>query len=289
MEGGPEGGGRILVVAEGGHEPLVRALSAEGHEADARLPAEALGPPPDVVVVVRADPAAAVLAALERRARVTVAPVIVLSGAAPARVRASLLRAGAHTCLQDPVDPGELMAAVAGALAIKRARDAEPAEPEGLTDPATGLGNRRLGERELDLMVARSTRHGHALALVKAGLDGFDALAPGAVDAVLHDAGARLARTLRSGDVIVRWDDDEFLMMLPDTDREGTHRAAERLRRCISAAPFTVGAETVELTASVGWAGWLGEDPSEFKLRVDRWLRQAREAGGDSVRPTAAG
>ena len=34
---------RVLVVAEGGHEPLVRALSAEGHEADARLPAEALG------------------------------------------------------------------------------------------------------------------------------------------------------------------------------------------------------------------------------------------------------
>ena len=102
---------------------------------------------------------------------------------------------------------------------------------------------------------------------------------------MLHDAGARLARTLRSGDVIVRWEGDEFLMMLPDTDRDGTHRAAERLRRCISAAPFTVGADTVELTASVGWAGWLGEDPSEFKLRVDRWLGQAREAGGDAVRP----
>ena len=80
--------------------------------------------------------------------------------------------------------------------------------------------------------------------------------------------------------MIVRWEDDEFLMMLPDTDRDGTHRAAERLRRCISAAPFTVGAETVELTASVGWAGWLGEDPREFKLRVDRWL--AREAGGEA-------
>src|SRR4051812_4391877 len=76
-------------------------------------------------------------------------------------------------------------------------------------------------------------------------------------------------------------------MMLPDTDREGTHRAAERLRRCISAAPFTVGAETVELTASVGWAGWLGEDPREFKLRVDRWVRQARGAGGGSGRAGA--
>ena len=54
------------------------------------------------------------------------------------------------------------MAAVAAALAVKRARDGEP-EPEGLTDPVTGLGNRRLGERELDLFVARSTRHGHAL------------------------------------------------------------------------------------------------------------------------------
>ena len=139
--------------------------------------------------------------------------------------------------------PDELLAAVAGALAIQRSRDASAAEPEGLSDPLTGLGNRRLGERELDLFVARSTRHGHALAVVRAAIDGFDELAAAeAGDAVLHDAGARLARTLRSGDVIVRWDGAGFLMMLPDTDREGTHRAAERLRRSISAAPFTVGA-----------------------------------------------
>jgi len=280
--------GRVLVVAEGGHGPLARALSAEGHEVDTRLPAEALGPLPDVIVVVRSGPAAAVLASLERRAGLPAAPVVVLSGAAPPKERASLLRAGAHTCLRDPVDPGELLAAVAGALAVKRGRDAEP-EGEGLTDPITGLGNRRLGERELDLFVARSTRHGHALAVVEGGLDGLDEVARAhgseAADAVLRDAGARFARTLRSGDVIVRWEADEFLMMLPDTDREGTHRAAERLRRCISAAPFTVGAETVELTASIGWAGWLGEDPAEFKLRVDRWLGQAREAGGDAVRP----
>ncbi len=75
-------------------------------------------------------------------------------------------------------------------------------------------------------------------------------------------------------------------MMLPDTDRQGTHRAAERLRRSISAAPFRVGPNV--LTASVGWADWRGEDPSEFKLRVERSLRQAREAGGDVVRPAAA-
>jgi diguanylate cyclase (GGDEF)-like protein len=124
-----------------------------------------------------------------------------------------------------------------------------------------------------------------------AAVDGFDALAEAhgaqASDAVVHDVGARLARTLRSGDVIVRWDGPEFLMMLPDTDREGTHRAAERLRRAIAAAPLTVGPATVEVTVSVGWADWRGEDPSEFKLRVERALRQAREAGGDSVRPGA--
>jgi diguanylate cyclase (GGDEF)-like protein len=272
-------GGRVLVVAEDGHGPLARALAGDGHEVDERLPAEALGRPPDVVVVVRADAAAAVLAALERRGRLPVAPVIVLSGPAPAKVRASLLRSGAHTCLQDPVDDGELLAAVAAALAVKRSRDA--GDPEGSTDPVTGLGNRRLGERELELFVARSTRHGHALALVKAGLDGFDRIAPEAADGVLRDAGARFAGTLRSGDVIVRWERDEFLMMLPDTDREGTHRAAERLRRAIAAAAFSVG----DLTASVGWAGWVGEDPREFNLRVERWLREAREAGGDAVRP----
>jgi two-component system cell cycle response regulator len=230
-----------------------------------------------------------VLAALERRYRLPVAPVIVLSGAVPPRERAGLLRAGAHTCLPDPVHPDELLAAVAGALAIQRSRNASTTEPEGLSDALTGLGNRRLGERELDLFVARSTRHGHALAVVMAAVDGFSELGPEAGDTVLHDTGARLARTLRSGDVIVRWDGPEFMMMLPDTDREGTHRAAERLRRSIAAAPFTVGPETVEVTVSVGWADWRGEDPSEFKLRVERSLRQARAAGGDVVRPETPG
>jgi two-component system, cell cycle response regulator len=119
---------------------------------------------------------------------------------------------------------------------------------------------------------------------VMAAVDGHAELAGADADAVLREAGARLARTLRSGDVIVRWDGAEFLMMLPDTDREGTHRAAERLRQSIAAGPFSVGG----LTASVGWADWRGEDPSEFKLRVERSLRQAREAGGDVVRPAAA-
>ena len=43
MEAGTEPGGRVLVVAESGYEPLVRALAAEGHEVDTRLPASALG------------------------------------------------------------------------------------------------------------------------------------------------------------------------------------------------------------------------------------------------------
>ena len=288
MHGGHGCGGRVLVVAEGGHEPLVRALAADGHEVDARLPAEAFGPPPDVIVVVRADPAAAVLAALERRARLPVSPVIVLSGAAPAKVRASLLRSGAHTCLQDPVDPGELLAAVAGALAVKRSRDADPdprASPIPSPASATAASASASSTSSSPARPATATRSRWS----RRGLDPFASCRPEATHAVLHDAGARLARTLRSGDVIVRWDRDVFLMMLPDTDREGTHRAAERLRRCISAAPFTVGAETVEMTASVGWAGWLGEDPREFKLRVDRWLREAREAGGDAVQRRARG
>jgi two-component system cell cycle response regulator len=291
MQAGAEPGGRVTVVAESGHEPLVRALEAEGHTVETRLPASALGLPPDVVVAVRASSGAAVLAALERRHRLPVAPVIVLSGAVPAGERAGLLRAGAHTCLADPVHPAELLAAVAGALAIQRSRNVGADEPEGLSDSLTGLGNRRLGERELDLFVARSTRHGHALAVVMAAIDSIDAVGAdhgaSAAAAVLRDAGSRLARTLRSGDVIVRWEGPEFLMMLPDTDRDGTHRAAERLRRSIAAPPFTAGGATVALTASVGWADWRGEDPSEFKLRVERSLRQAREAGGDVVRPEA--
>ena len=105
MQAGSELGGRVLVVAESGHEPLVRALTAEGHEVETRLPASALGEPPEVVVAVRAPPAPRSSPRSSGANRLPIAPVIVLSGAVPPKERAGLLRAGAHTCLPDPVIP----------------------------------------------------------------------------------------------------------------------------------------------------------------------------------------
>ena len=178
MEAGAEPGGRVLVVAEGGHEPLVRALAAEGHEVDTRLPASALGPGARRRRGVRAASGAAVLAALERRdapagragdraQRRGAAAASAPACCAPARTPACPTR-----CIPASCSPRWRARSPSSAAATPSA-----AEPEGLSDPVTGLGNRRLGERELDLFVARSTRHGHALAAGQAALDGFDALA----------------------------------------------------------------------------------------------------------------
>jgi two-component system cell cycle response regulator len=297
-----EGAARRLVLyvdqVRREHDGLRRLLAGFGEctvaEAGDAALARLRDAPPDAVVVVRAEPAAAVLDALPRRRGLAAAAVVVLSGGAGPDARAELLRAGAHACVGDPVTPVELRAVVEGALAVKRCSDALDAasrehERQALTDPLTGLGNRRLGERELEQLVALATRHSHALAVIEVDVDGFkqvnDAHGHDAGDHVLREVAERLADTLRGGDMIARWGGEEFVAMLPDTGPEGARRGAERLRAAIADAPFQIGRSPIELTVSVGWADWRGEDASELMLRVDRALYQAKSAGRNTVRP----
>jgi diguanylate cyclase (GGDEF)-like protein len=77
-------------------------------------------------------------------------------------------------------------------------------------------------------------------------------------------------------------------VLLPDTEAAGVGLTAERLRGAVAAEPFPVGGAAIELTISVGWADWRGEDPHEFVLRADRALYEAKTAGRNAVRPEPA-
>ena len=113
-----------------------------------------------------------------------------------------------------------------------------------LTDDLTGLANRRAGAHELDRAVALAVRHGHVLALARVDVDHFkrinDTYGHQAGDLVLAEVARRLASAVRGGDGLARWGGDEFVAILPDTDRGGALRAAERLRAAVAAAPVEV-------------------------------------------------
>jgi hypothetical protein len=90
-----------------------------------------------------------------------------------------------------------------------------------------------LGRWLLRRMVAGAVRYGHTFAVLR--VRGAE---PG-----------ELALALRGADVFSQWDDGDHLALLPDTDRVGAHRAAERIRQATGA-----------LVGVAAWSGELAED-----------------------------
>jgi diguanylate cyclase with GGDEF domain len=105
-----------------------------------------------------------------------------------------------------------------------------------------------VGRLLLDRLVAEGVRYGRDFAVVRiiAPLGTVEALAP------------VLARSLRDADVLVRWEADELLALLPATDRPGSERAAERLREAAAAVPVRVGA-----------AHWVGDTAHDLIVRAE--------------------
>ncbi len=90
---------------------------------------------------------------------------------------------------------------------------------ESSTDSLTGLLNRRSGEALLGILFAQSVRHQQALVVVFLDLDDFkqvnDRFGHEAGDQALGKVGEMLANTLRSGDALIRWGGEEFLVVMP--------------------------------------------------------------------------
>jgi len=133
---------------------------------------------------------------------------------------------------------------------------------ERLHDPLTGLFNRRYIMIRVEEEIQRSSRRGHALSCMLVDLDGFDkineewGLQTG--DGILRDAAHLLTRTLRASYIACRYRDDQFLVLLTDTDASGAQIAANRARDALASHSFfnQMSAEPIKITASVGVAYW---------------------------------
>ncbi len=223
-------------------------------------------------------------------------PVIMLTHSSDPELLVEALRRGAHDYLRTPFDPEELDARVMAALRVKRLHDAlldanHRLALQALTDELTGLANRRHGGHQLEREIALCVRHGRLLALARCDFYHFkminDSLGHQAGDEVLAEVAQRLAAAGRGGDELARWGGDEFVSILPDTDKGGALRAAERLRAAVAATPMAVGGETREVTVSVGWAHWSGDTPDDLLARADRSLYKAKDAGRNTIWPPA--
>ncbi len=166
------------------------------------------------------------------------------------------------------------------------------------TDPLTGMGNRRYLRHFLDKelsRLARSRRQGDtgprnlSLVFLLIDLDHFkqvnDQHGHEAGDRVLAQMRPLMAQAAREEDLLIRWGGEEFLIVGRQADCEGAAAMAERLCSLVAAHAFDIGDKTLNLTCSIGFAGYpflatVAEQSWEQSVRfADAGLYAAKNAG----------
>lgn len=157
-------------------------------------------------------------------------------------------------------------------------------ERQALTDPLTGLGNSRRFREALDAEFKRSGRTGRSFSIVFVDVDDFkkvnDRLGHVAADRVLCAIGSTIEDQLRSSDLVCRWGGDEFIILLPETERAEASLVADKLRHEIWRNPECGGA-----TISLGVACFPGDgvDYDHLVASADRALYQSKRRGKNRV------
>jgi diguanylate cyclase (GGDEF)-like protein len=178
-------------------------------------------------------------------------------------------------------------------------------ERTSITDPLTGLHNRRFLTEHIDSQIAASLRRAQEARTTGAPVDTDsvfllidvdhfkrvnDLHGHAVGDAVLVQFAWRLRSQLRESDHLVRWGGEEFLAVARDTDRARAEELAERIRQAVAATPFdTPSGRLLPVTCSIGFAclpfvpwrphalGW-----QDIVHLADEALLVAKRAGRDA-------
>jgi diguanylate cyclase (GGDEF)-like protein len=148
-----------------------------------------------------------------------------------------------------------------------------------LTDPLTGLYNRRFAERQIKMEISRARRAGYALTVALFDLDSFkqinDRFGHPVGDLVLKEFADRLRSAVREGDLAVRLGGDEFLLLLTECDSLHLPSVLSRLE----GIEVQSGGPRIRVGFSVGWTGYQTGDSAEDLLRrADQALYTNKES-----------
>jgi two-component system cell cycle response regulator len=211
------------------------------------------------------------------------------------------LEIGINDYLVRPIDKNEMLARARTQIKKKRyterLRDNVQMSIEmAITDGLTGLYNRRYMENHLSTLVDQSASRGKPIAVLVLDIDYFksvnDTHGHDAGDDVLREFALRVRKCIRNIDLACRYGGEEFVLVMPETDKAVATMVAERLRRRIASEPFAIqqGAKNLEVTISIGIAASTGATDTAAAIlkRADQALYQAKRDGRNRVVPDAA-
>jgi two-component system cell cycle response regulator len=211
------------------------------------------------------------------------------------------LEIGVNDYLLRPIDRNELQARVRTQVRKRRyteqLRDSVQLSIEmSITDPLTGLHNRRYMESHLATQIEQSAARGKPLTVLLIDIDYFKAIndthGHDAGDDVLREFAIRVRKSIRGIDLACRHGGEEFVVVMPETDVAVGTIVAERLRRRIASEPFAIrqGGGSVEVTISIGIATLdsAGDSAISVLKRADQALYRAKRDGRNRVVADAA-
>jgi two-component system cell cycle response regulator len=220
-------------------------------------------------------------------------PVLALTAEPAHKLRA--LECGAKDFLSKPFDLSEVVMRVKNMLEVRllhgaAKEHAKVLESLALTDPLTGLANRRMLAERVGMALLYARRNKSVMAVVYLDLDGFkninNTMGHAAGDTMLKMVAERLTATVREEDTVARPGGDEFIISLwMVAGADDAAKVAQKLIEAVS-KPYVIDGQAVNVTTSAGVGLYPdhGEDADTLMKSADAALYEAKHAGKNAFR-----
>jgi diguanylate cyclase len=167
----------------------------------------------------------------------------------------------------------------------------EAIRAESLTDPLTGLGNRKYFDRSIETAIETALATGEPLSLLMFDIDYFksfnDSYGHLTGDQVLRLVGMSLKQSIKGQDITARYGGEEFAVVLPNTALRQALTVADHIRRAVMSKELkkkSTGEILGRVTISVGVSMLKpGDDADSLIERADACLYAAKRAGRNRV------
>ena len=157
-------------------------------------------------------------------------------------------------------------------------------------DPLTGIFSRKYFEEQLTKELVRASRYQHYLSILLVDIDDFervnDDFGDQVGDQVLRDVSRIMSENVRVVDVVARYEDDKFTVILPETRKNEARRTADRIVNNVRKYDFFKDSLKIrELSVSIGIASFPEDAGKAFDMikKAQTALLKAKRAGGSKV------